>query len=182
VPLYGKGVSAAAVRRCIGMVFQKPNPFRKSVYGNVAYGPRINGVRKRRELDEIVERSLRQAALWDEVKDRLNVSGLSLSGGQAQRLCIARMLAVEPDVILMDEPCSALDNTANSARVATVLDASGWHADRPVMGGFGSVRPDGSPSAPRSLAPARSGEGHWPLWRLPLTPAAVSPSGTGAGR
>ncbi len=110
--LYAPGVSPAAVRRCIGMVFQKPNPFPKSIYDNVAYGPRINGERKKARLDEIVERSLHQAALWEEVKDRLNKSGLSLSGGQAQRLCIARTLAVEPDVILMDEPCSALDPIA----------------------------------------------------------------------
>jgi phosphate transport system ATP-binding protein len=112
VSLYGAGVSPIAVRRRIGMVFQKPNPFPKSVYDNVAYGPRINGVRNKAKLDEIVERSLRQAALWDEVKDRLNKSGLGLSGGQAQRLCIARTLAVEPDVVLMDEPCSALDPIA----------------------------------------------------------------------
>ena len=105
--LYAKDVSATAVRRRIGMVFQKPNPFPKSIYDNVAYGPRINGERNKGKLNEIVERSLRQAALWDEVKDRLNKSGLSLSGGQAQRLCIARTLAVEPDVVLMDEPCSA---------------------------------------------------------------------------
>jgi phosphate transport system ATP-binding protein len=110
--LYAPGVSATAVRRRIGMVFQKPNPFPKSIYDNVAYGPRINGERKKANLDEVVERSLRQAALWDEVKDRLNKSGLSLSGGQAQRLCIARTLAVEPDVVLMDEPCSALDPIA----------------------------------------------------------------------
>jgi phosphate transport system ATP-binding protein len=110
--LYARGVSPTAVRRRIGMVFQKPNPFPKSIYENVAYGPRINGIRGRSRLDEIVERSLRQAALWDEVKDRLNKSGLSLSGGQAQRLCIARTLAVEPDVVLMDEPCSALDPIA----------------------------------------------------------------------
>jgi phosphate transport system ATP-binding protein len=110
--LYAPGVSPAAVRRRIGMVFQKPNPFPKSIYDNVAYGPRINGERKKARLDEIVERSLRHAALWEEVKDRLNKSGLSLSGGQAQRLCIARTLAVEPDVILMDEPCSALDPIA----------------------------------------------------------------------
>jgi phosphate transport system ATP-binding protein len=110
--LYHKSVSATAVRRRIGMVFQKPNPFPKSIYDNVAYGPRINGERNKGKLDEIVERSLRQAALWDEVKDRLKKSGLSLSGGQAQRLCIARTLAVEPDVILMDEPCSALDPIA----------------------------------------------------------------------
>ncbi len=110
--LYDTGVSATAVRRRIGMVFQKPNPFPKSIYDNVAYGPRINGIRKKSELDEIVERSLRQAALWDEVKDRLGKSGLGLSGGQQQRLCIARTLAVEPDVVLMDEPCSALDPIA----------------------------------------------------------------------
>jgi phosphate transport system ATP-binding protein len=113
--LYGPGVSPIAVRRRIGMVFQKPNPFPKSIYDNVAYGPRINGERNRRKLDEIVERSLRQAALWDEVKNRLNTSGLSLSGGQAQRLCIARTIAVEPDVVLMDEPASALDPIATSA-------------------------------------------------------------------
>ena len=115
VALYGRDVSAAAVRRRIGMVFQKPNPFPKSIYDNVAYGPRINGVRGKARLDEIVERSLRQAALWDEVSNRLNTSGLALSGGQAQRLCIARTLAVEPDVVLMDEPCSALDPIATSA-------------------------------------------------------------------
>jgi len=110
--LYASDVSATAVRRRIGMVFQKPNPFPKSIYDNVAYGPRINGERKKAKLDEVVERSLRHAALWDEVKGRLNKSGLSLSGGQAQRLCIARTLAVEPDVVLMDEPCSALDPIA----------------------------------------------------------------------
>jgi phosphate transport system ATP-binding protein len=110
--LYGAGVSPIAVRRRIGMVFQKPNPFPKSIYDNVAYGPRINGTRNKAKLDEIVERSLRQAALWDEVNNRLNKSALGLSGGQAQRLCIARTLAVEPDVVLMDEPASALDPIA----------------------------------------------------------------------
>ena len=113
--LYGTDVSPIAVRRRIGMVFQKPNPFPKSIYDNVAYGPRINGERNKGKLNEIVERSLRQAALWDEVKNRLNTSGLSLSGGQAQRLCIARTIAVEPDVVLMDEPASALDPIATSA-------------------------------------------------------------------
>jgi phosphate transport system ATP-binding protein len=119
-PLYAKDVSATAVRRRIGMVFQKPNPFPKSIFDNVAYGPRINGIRNKGQLNEIVERSLRQAALWDEVKNRLHASGLSLSGGQAQRLCIARTLAVEPDVVLMDEPCSALDPIA-TARIEDLM-------------------------------------------------------------
>ncbi len=113
--LYSGDVSPIAVRRRIGMVFQKPNPFPKSIYDNVAYGPRINGERNKSKLNEIVERSLRQAALWDEVKGRLRTSGLSLSGGQAQRLCIARTIAVEPDVVLMDEPASALDPIATGA-------------------------------------------------------------------
>jgi len=113
--LYGKDVSATAVRRRIGMVFQKPNPFPKSIYDNVAYGPRINGQRNKAKLDEIVERSLRGAVLWDEVKNRLRQSALALSGGQAQRLCIARTIAVEPDVVLMDEPASALDPIATGA-------------------------------------------------------------------
>ncbi|HEX5149243.1 MAG TPA: phosphate ABC transporter ATP-binding protein PstB, partial [Candidatus Limnocylindrales bacterium] len=105
--LYSAGIDPVEVRRRIGMVFQKPNPFPKSIYDNVAFGPRIHGAT--RNLDEIVERSLRQAALWDEVKDKLKQSGLALSGGQQQRLCIARTIAVEPEIILMDEPASALD-------------------------------------------------------------------------
>jgi phosphate transport system ATP-binding protein len=105
--LYGPGVDPVAVRRRIGMVFQKPNPFPKSVYDNVAFGPRINGFKG--NLDELVEHSLSRAALWNEVKDKLKQSGMALSGGQQQRLCIARTIAVEPEVILMDEPCSALD-------------------------------------------------------------------------
>ncbi len=100
------------LRRRVGMVFQKPNPFPKSIFDNVAYGPRAHGMRNKSHLDEIVERSLRHAALWDEVSDDLSKSGLALSGGQQQRLCIARALAVEPEVILMDEPCSALDPIA----------------------------------------------------------------------
>jgi len=105
--LFARGVDPVAVRRRVGMVFQKPNPFPKSVYENVAFGPRINGYKG--NMDELVERSLRRAALWDDVKDKLQQSGMALSGGQQQRLCIARTIAVEPEVILMDEPCSALD-------------------------------------------------------------------------
>ena len=110
--LYDSKASAVEVRRRIGMVFQKPNPFPKSIYENVAFGPKVNGRPKKSELDDIVEKSLRSAALWDEVKDRLSDSALGLSGGQQQRLCIARSIAVEPEVILMDEPCSALDPIA----------------------------------------------------------------------
>ncbi|NNU84497.1 phosphate ABC transporter ATP-binding protein [Geobacillus sp. BMUD] len=109
------------LRTQVGMVFQKPNPFPKSIYDNVAYGPRIHGIRDRRRLDEIVEKSLRQAALWEEVKDRLHENALGLSGGQQQRLCIARCLAVEPDVILMDEPTSALD-PISTAKVEELME------------------------------------------------------------
>jgi phosphate transport system ATP-binding protein len=105
--LYGADVDAVEVRKRIGMVFQKPNPFPKSIYDNIAFGPRVLGVKG--DMDEIVERALRHAAVWDEVKDRLKANAFGMSGGQQQRLCIARCLAVEPDVILMDEPCSALD-------------------------------------------------------------------------
>lgn len=104
-----KEIDHISLRHRVGMVFQQPNPFPKSIYDNVAYGPRIHGITKKSTLDEIVERSLRQAAIWDELKDRLNKSALGLSGGQQQRLCIARTLAVQPEVILMDEPTSALD-------------------------------------------------------------------------
>ncbi|WP_376790211.1 phosphate ABC transporter ATP-binding protein PstB [Thermoflexus sp.] len=110
--LYGPDVDVVEVRRRIGMVFQKPNPFPKSIYENVAFGPRIQGIRDRRKLDEIVERCLRAAALWDEVNDKLHQNALTLSGGQQQRLCIARALATEPEVLLMDEPASALDPIA----------------------------------------------------------------------
>lgn len=111
--VYDPSVDAVEVRRRIGMVFQKPNPFPKSIYENIAFGPRINGWRgSKQDMDDLVEHALRSAALWDEVKDKLKQSGLSLSGGQQQRLCIARALAVQPEVILMDEPCSALDPIA----------------------------------------------------------------------
>ena len=109
-----KDMDEITLRYRVGMVFQQPNPFPKSVYENVAYGPRIAGIKKKSQLDEIVERSLRQAAIWDELKDRLHKSALGLSGGQQQRLCIARTLAVEPEVILMDEPTSALDPISTS--------------------------------------------------------------------
>ncbi|NPV44117.1 MAG: phosphate ABC transporter ATP-binding protein [Firmicutes bacterium] len=107
--IYSNGIDVVNLRKRVGMVFQKPNPFPMSIYDNIAYGPRVHGIKNRRILDDIVERSLKDAALWEEVKDRLKNSALGLSGGQQQRLCIARVLAVEPEVILLDEPCSALD-------------------------------------------------------------------------
>jgi phosphate transport system ATP-binding protein len=122
VDIYHDGLDVVILRRRVGMVFQKPNPFPKSIYDNVAYGPRIHGLAKNRtELDEIVEDSLRKAGLWQEVKDRLDQPGTSLSGGEQQRLCIARAIAVNPEVLLMDEPCSALDPIA-TATIEQLID------------------------------------------------------------
>ena len=120
--IYDKSMDVSVLRRRVGMVFQKPNPFPMSVYDNIAYGPRTHGVKKKAELDEIVEKSLRDAAIWDELKDRLKKSALGLSGGQQQRLCIARALAVKPEVILMDEPTSALDPISTSKIEDLVMD------------------------------------------------------------
>ena len=120
--IYSPDVDVVELRARVGMVFQKPNPFPKSIYDNVAYGPRIHGLAAAKaDLDEVVERSLQQASLWEEVKDRLNEPGTGLSGGQQQRLCIARAIAVKPEVILMDEPCSALDPIA-TARIEELID------------------------------------------------------------
>src|SRR4030042_6785618 len=119
--IHAPNTDVVMLRKKVGMVFQKPNPFPKSIYENVAYGPRVHGVKNKAELDKIVEESLRHAAIWDEVKDRLNDSALGLSGGQQQRLCIARTLAVEPEVILMDEPCSALDPIA-TAKIENLIE------------------------------------------------------------
>lgn len=118
--IYGKEIDIFELRRQVGMVFQKPNPFPKSIYENVAFGPKLHKMADDKELDEIVEKSLKGGALWDEVKDRLKDDAFSLSGGQQQRLCIARALAVEPDIILMDEPCSALDPAA-TAEIETLI-------------------------------------------------------------
>ena len=120
--IYDKRMDVSLLRRRVGMVFQKPNPFPMSVYDNIAYGPRTHGIKKKAELDEIVEKSLRDAAIWDELKDRLKKSALGLSGGQQQRLCIARALAVKPEVILMDEPTSALDPISTSKIEDLVMD------------------------------------------------------------
>lgn len=119
--IYDKDYDVIALRKEVGMVFQKPNPFPKSIYNNVAYGPRIHGVKKKEELDALVETKLKEVGLWDEVKDRLHTSAIGLSGGQQQRLCIARCLAVDPEVVLMDEPTSALDPVA-TARIEGLVE------------------------------------------------------------
>lgn len=122
VNIYTPEVSVVNLRKRVGMVFQKSNPFPKSIYENIAYGPRINGITDKSQLDDIVERSLKGAALWNEIKDRLTASALSLSGGQQQRLCIARAIAVNPDIMLMDEPCSALDPISTSKVEDLILE------------------------------------------------------------
>ncbi|HKA13854.1 MAG TPA: phosphate ABC transporter ATP-binding protein PstB [Myxococcota bacterium] len=128
-PIYGGGIDVEQLRARVGMVFQKPNPFPKAIFDNVAYGPRIHGLaRKRSELEEIVERSLTRAGLWDEVKDRLDEPGNALSGGQQQRLCIARAIAVDPEVVLMDEPCSALDPIATARIEELIYELRGRYA------------------------------------------------------
>jgi len=119
--IYGNNVDVDMIRKKIGMVFQKPNPFPKSIWENIAYGPKIHGIKNKKELDDIVEKSLKNAVLWEEIKDRLNDSAMGISGGQQQRLCIARCLAVEPEVILMDEPCSSLDPIATS-KIEDLID------------------------------------------------------------
>ncbi len=121
IDIYNGNCDVIELRKKIGMVFQKPNPFPMSVYDNIAYGPRVHGIKNKKTLDEIVEKSLKRAILWDEVKDRLRKSALGLSGGQQQRLCIARVLAVEPDVVLMDEPTSALD-PISTGKIEDLLD------------------------------------------------------------
>ncbi|MBT2188081.1 phosphate ABC transporter ATP-binding protein PstB [Sphingobium nicotianae] len=127
--IYGANMDVVQLRARVGMVFQKPNPFPKTIYENVAYGPRIHGLASgKADLDQIVEKSLRRAGLWDEVKDRLNDSGTALSGGQQQRLCIARAIAVDPEVILMDEPCSALDPIATAKIEELILELRGNYA------------------------------------------------------
>ena len=125
--VYDPKIDINSLRKRIGMVFQKSNPFPKSIYENVAYGPRIQGINKKRDLDEIVEKSLQGAALWDEVKDRLDESALGMSGGQQQRLCIARAIAVEPEVILLDEPCSALDPIATGRIEDLIAELKGHY-------------------------------------------------------
>jgi len=128
-PIYGGDIDVEQLRARVGMVFQKPNPFPKAIFDNVAYGPRIHGLaRKRSELEDIVERSLTRAGLWDEVKDRLDEPGNALSGGQQQRLCIARAIAVDPEVVLMDEPCSALDPIATARIEELIYELRGRYA------------------------------------------------------
>jgi phosphate transport system ATP-binding protein len=154
--IYAKGVDPVDVRRRIGMVFQKPNPFPKSIYENVAFGARVNG--HKGELDDIVERALRQAALWDEVEDKLRQNALTLSGGQQQRLCIARALAIEPEVILMDEPCSALDPVATLRIEELMRDLAKTYAIAIVTHNMQQAARVADSSAVMMMAEDRAGE------------------------
>ena len=154
--IYGKDVDVTRLRKQIGMVFQKANPFPMSIYDNIAYGPRTHGIRGKARLDDIVERSLRDAAIWDEVKDRLNKSALGLSGGQQQRLCIARALAVEPDILLMDESTSALDPISTSKIEEMCIRDSSCPAQ---------ARRNPRPSAVSDRLSCRAGARRSRLWR-----------------
>ena len=166
--IYSRDIDVVQLRARVGMVFQKPNPFPKSIYENVAYGPRIHGLAsKGRELDDVVEQSLRRAGLFDEVSDRLQQPGTSLSGGQQQRLCIARAIAISPEVILMDEPCSALDPIA-TAKVEELIDELREHYTTICS------RPHGFPSSPRSST--------WASWWSSRRPSRSSPIRTISGR
>ena len=165
--IFDPSVDVSELRREIGMVFQKPNPFPMSIYDNIAYGPRTHGVRNRAKLDEIVERSLRGAAIWDEVKDRLKKNALGLSGGQQQRLCIARALAVGPEVLLMDEPTSALDPISTSKIEELAMRAAQrlYHRHRhPQHAAGGRVFPTGRRSS------------CWASWSSAATRRRCSPS------
>ena len=195
VDIYKDKMDVNVLRKRVGMVFQKPNPFPMSIYDNIAYGPRTHGVRSKAQLDEIVEKSLRGAAIWDEVKDRLNKSALGMSGGQQQRLCIARALAVEPEVLLMDEPTSALDPISTSKVEELALELKDRYTIAMTCSWSGPLFPPGSswlwawiwtptaplpPSAPISRMPPRIRNISTSPWSIsspmPATPALPSRS------